>query len=88
MPFGALGLQHVIHADRAFLAGAAEREFNRHHGQPQKQQAYQIDQNERAAAILAAHPGKLPNVAAADRASRRKQDEAEAGTQFFSLLQM
>ena len=50
-----------------------------------KQQAEDIDEDEAASAVLAAHPREFPYVSAADGAACRQQDEAQPGTQSFSF---
>ena len=50
-----------------------------------KQQAEDIDEDEAASAVLAAHPREFPYVSAADGAACRQQDEAQPGTQAFSF---
>ena len=86
VPLRALGLECLIHADRALLARAAQRKFDRHYRQAQHQQAQQIDQHEGAAAVFPAHPREFPHIAAADGAACRQQDEPQARAQLLSIL--
>ena len=59
-------LQPVIQANRAFLAGSAQRKFHRHNGDTHNHQEYKIEQHERAAAILSRDVREAPNVADTD----------------------
>ena len=85
VPLLALAFKLLIHVDGAGLRRAAHGEFHRHDRQAQKQQAEDIDEDEAASAVLAAHPREFPYVSAADGAACRQQDKAQPGTQAFSF---
>jgi hypothetical protein len=85
VPLLALAFKLLIHPDGAGLRRAAHGELHRHDRQAQKQQAEDIDEDEAASAVLAAHPREFPYVSAADGAACRQQDEAQPGTQAFSF---
>ena len=86
VPFGAGLFQLLVHFYGAGLGGAAQGKLHDHDGQTQQQQAQDINQHEAAAAVLAGHPGKLPDVAAADGAAGAQQDESQTGGQSFSFV--
>lgn len=86
VPFLALFLQFLIHFDGARLCRPAHAELHNHDRQAQNHQAEKIEQNEAAATVLAAHPGKFPDISAANGAPGGQQDEAQAGPQLFAFL--
>ena len=78
--------QALVHGNGAGLGGAAHGKLHDHDGQAQHQQAEDVEQHKAAAAILAAHPGEFPDVAAADGAPRRQHDKAQAAAQAFAFV--
>ena len=85
VPLLTLAFKLLIHVDGAGLRRTAHGELHRHDRQAQKQQAEDIDEDEAASAVLAAHPREFPYVSAADGAACRQQDKAQPGTQAFSF---
>ena len=56
-------------ADRAGLRCTPNGKFHRHGGQTQHDQTNNVQQHKTAAAVLAAHPGEFPHIAAANGAA-------------------
>ena len=79
-------LQLLIHLNRACLGRAAHGELHDHNRQTQKDQAQYIDQNKDATAVLAGHPGELPDIATADGTACTQQDESQTGSQTFAII--
>ena len=63
--------------DRIALRGAPDGEFRQHHRQADQRDAEEIDQDERAAAVLPRDEGEPPHVAESDGGTDRRHDESE-----------
>ena len=85
-PVLALLLKLLEHLHGARLRAAADGKLHRHDGEAEQDQAQDVDEQEAAAAVLAAHPREFPDVAAADGAACRQHDEAESAAETFSFL--
>ena len=72
-------LQLLVHTDGAGLCGTADGKLHGHNGQTQEKQTNDIQQHKSTAAVLAGHPGKFPDIAAADCTSCAQQDESQTG---------
>ena len=68
-PLAAGLFQLLVHADRAGLRCTPNGKFHRHGGQTQHDQTNNVQQHKTAAAVLAAHPGEFPHIAAANGAA-------------------
>ena len=86
VPFLALLLQLLIHADGAGLRGATQCELHDHNRKTQYDQAEDVDQDKSAAAVLTGHPGEFPDVAAANGAACAEQNKTEAAAKAFSAV--
>jgi hypothetical protein len=64
--------------DRALPPAPPDQRLGQHDRQPHQEDAHQVHDDERAAAIHASHVGELPDVAQADRRTGRRQDEHPA----------
>ena len=85
VPLAARLFERLIRTDRAFLAGAADRELHRHDRQAEDEQEDHVTQHESAAAVLTDHPRKFPDISHADGAACAEQNEAQSRTESFSL---
>ena len=85
MPFGARRLKHIVAACDALLAGAPRGKLHHEDWQAENGKKHQVQQDERAAAVLARDIGEAPDVAQADGTARAYQDEAQARGEFLAL---
>ena len=85
-PFVAGLFQTLVHINGACLRRAAHGQFHDHGGQAQHQKAEDVQQHKAAAAVLAAHPGEFPYIAAADGAPGGQHDKAQAAAQALAFV--
>ncbi len=83
VPFRARRLQFSQQPGRTGSGSPAGRKFHGHDRQSEHQQKQQVEEQEHPAAVQPGHIGELPDIADADRASRRNQYESQPGSQFF-----
>ena len=84
-PFLPLVFQLLVHMQGAALGGSPNGEFHHQRRNAQNHQTDKINQHKAAAAVLSAHPGKFPHVAAPNGTSRRQHDKAQAAAQGLPL---
>ena len=70
MPLGSLGLELLVRLDDAQSAASAERQLHRQNRDAHDRQKQQVDQYEKAAAVLTRNVGEFPHIADADRTAR------------------
>ena len=77
---GGIGeLHQLAHGvDGALPRFPAHEHFSHHDGDADEEDAGEVDEDERAPAVLPGHVGELPNIAEAHRRARRRQDEHPA----------
>ena len=85
VPFGALGLERVVAAGDALLAGATGGELHHQDRQAEDEKEHQVHKDERAATVLTGDIGEAPDVAQADGAACAHQDEAEPRGEFLAF---
>ena len=85
-PFLSWLFQLTVHEKGTCLSRSSDGKFQHKSRDSQDDQTQKIDQHKAAAAILAAHPGEFPDVAAADGAPRRQHDKAQAAAQAFAFV--
>ena len=71
-------LQGVEGQGGGLLAGTTHRELHHHDRQAQNHKEQQVEQDERRTAVLAGDVGEAPDVAQADGATCRNENEAQA----------
>ena len=86
MPFLSGLLKLLIHTDGTCLGSTAQGELHHHDRESQQKQADDINQDKPAAAVLAGHPRKFPDIAAADGAARTQEDKSQPGGQTLAMI--
>ena len=85
VPLSTLGLERVVAAGDALLAGAAGGELHHQNRQAEDEKEHQVHEDERAATVLTGDIGEAPDVAQADGAACAHQDEAEPRGELLAL---
>ena len=80
MPLPTLGTELIVAARDRTLACAARGELHHEHRQREYHEEYQVQHDERRAAVLAGDIGESPYVSQADGAARAHQDKPKART--------
>ena len=86
VPFLPGFFQLLVHPDRACLGCSADGKFHCHAGQAEKKQAEHVYKDKASSTVLTCHPGKFPDISAADGTSRAEQDKSEPAAEAFSLV--
>ena len=81
VPFLAGFFKVFVRQDGTLFAGAAHGQLHRQHRHAHDEQADQIDEDEKAAAVLAGDIREAPDVADADGAAGADEQEAQSGTE-------
>ena len=76
VPLAALALKIPVRQNRAAFARAAYRKLHREHRHAHYKQADEIDQDEKAAAVLTRHIREAPDIADSDSAARADKQKA------------
>ena len=76
VPLAALALKIPVRQHRAAFARAAYRKLHREHRHAHYKQADEIDQDEKAAAVLTRHKREAPDIADSDSAARADKQKA------------